>query len=124
MPRCGMMMMSVIMVMSMLVAVFPGAVMLMIGILIVFMVMSFCRLMFFLTVHCHLHMGARDPAGGAFLRLQPDAGKPEPVHRIQKSLFILQQLIEGRHEHIPRCSHLTFYIKCPHRTYSSFIPSI
>ena len=76
--------------------------------------MSGYRLHLFLSVHGHLHMRSRDPAGRTCLRFHPYAGEPESVHRIQKSLFILQQFIEGRHKHVPCRSHFTFYIKCPH----------
>ena len=81
------------------------------------------RLCLLLPVHGHCHVGPGDTAGGTLPRLQADTGKSQPVHPVQKCLSVIQQFVKGRHEHVPGCSHVTFYIKCLH-SFSSFMPSI
>ena len=57
------------------------------------------------------HVGAADAAGDGGGRLQMDAGQPQMIHGIQKTLLVLQQLIQGRHEHIPRRPHIALNVK-------------
>ena len=64
------------------------------------------------AVHGHFHVRARDPAGC------PPAGrhfyprKTQPVHLFHKPplLFITQQLVQRRHQHIAGRAHITFNI--------------
>lgn len=67
-----------------------------------------------LAVHRHRHVGARDAAGGGRLGLQPHPGEPQAVHGIQEPLLVLQQFIQGGHEHIPGGPHIAFQVKCLH----------
>ena len=113
--------MVVVVTVVMLVMVVVVVVMLMLVMVVVVVIMAGFRLL--LPVHCHRHVGACDAAGGCGPGLQVHAGKSQTVHGIQKLLPVIQQFIEGGHEHISRCPHLTFYIKCLHLS-SSFIPSI
>lgn len=70
-----------------------------------------------LAVHRHRHVGARDAAGGGPLGLQAHPGEPQAVHGIQKPLLVLQQFIQGGHEHVPGGPHIAFQVKRFH-----FIP--
>ena len=70
-----------------------------------------------LAVHRHRYVGARDAAGGGPLGLQAHPGEPQAVHGIQKPLLVLQQFIQGGHEHVPGGPHIAFQIKRFH-----FIP--
>ena len=67
-----------------------------------------------LAVHRHRHVVARDAAGGGRLGLQPHPGEPQAVHGIQEPLLVLQQFIQGGHEHIPGGPHIAFQVKCLH----------
>ena len=51
------------------------------------------------------------------LGLQAHPGEPQAVHGIQKPLLVLQQFIQGGHEHVPGGPHIAFQIKRFH-----FIP--
>ena len=81
------------------------------------------RLCLLLPVHGHRHVCSGNTAGGALLRLQVHAGELQTVHPVQKPLLVIQKLVESSHEHIPGCTHVTFYIKCLHFL-SSFMLSI
>ena len=70
-----------------------------------------------LAVHRHRHVGARDAAGGGPLGLQAHPGEPQAVHGIQEPLLVLQQFIQGGHEHVPGGPHVAFQVKRLH-----FIP--
>ena len=70
-----------------------------------------------LAVHRHCHVGARDAAGGGPLGLQAHPGEPQAVHSVQEPLLVLQQFIQGGHEHISGGPHIAFQIKRFH-----FIP--
>ena len=63
---------------------------------------------FFLPMYCHPHMRPGDPAGLSRLCLHMHAGQSQTVHGFQKSLFIFQQFIQGAHQHIAGCPHVTF----------------
>ena len=67
-----------------------------------------------LAVHRHRHVVARDAAGGGRLGLQPHPVEPQAVHGIQEPLLVLQQFIQGGHEHIPGGPHIAFQVKCFH----------
>ena len=69
-----------------------------------------------LAVHHYRHVGARDAAGGGPLGLQAHPGEPQAVHGIQETLLVLQQFIQGGHEHIPGGPHIAFQVKCFHVT--------
>ena len=62
------------------------------------------------SVDGDLHMGAADAAGDGGGRLQMNAGQAQAVHGGQEALLVLQQLVQGGHEHIPRRAHVTFNI--------------
>ena len=70
-----------------------------------------------LAVHRHRYVGARDAAGGGPLGLQAHPGEPQAVHGIQEPLLVLQQFIQGGHEHVPGGPHIAFQVKRFH-----FIP--
>ena len=72
---------------------------------------------FLLAVHRHRHVGARDAAGGGPLGLQAHPGEPQAVHSVQEPLLVLQQFIQGGHEHVPGGPHIAFQVKRFH-----FIP--
>ena len=80
----------------------------------------FCRFRFFFPIHRHRHMGAGDAAGSAGLGLQPDAGQPQPVHHIEKALFIVQKFVQGRHQHIACRPHIAFNVQRFHRPHPPF----
>ena len=70
-----------------------------------------------LAVHRHRYVGARDAAGGGPLGLQMYPWEPQAVHGIQETLLVLQQFIQGGHEHVPGGPHIAFQVKRFH-----FIP--
>ena len=72
---------------------------------------------FLLAVHRHRHVGARDAAGGGPLGLQPHPRESQAVHSVQETLLVLQQFIQGGHEHVPGGPHIAFQVKRLH-----FIP--
>ncbi len=71
---------------------------------------------FLLAVHRHRHVGARDAAGGGPLGLQPHPRESQTVHSVQEPLLVLQQFIQGGHEHVPGGPHIAFQVKCFHFT--------
>ena len=101
--------MVVVMVMMMLVVMVVVMVMMMLVVVIVVMIVM--MLQFLLAVDGDLHMGAGNAAGGTLYRLQPDAWQTQAVHGVEEALLVLQQLVQGGHEHIPRRPHMTFNIK-------------
>ena len=74
------------------------------------------RLMFFLSIYGYLHMCAGYAACNCLAGYDADTGQPQSVHTFQELFFLrfIHQLIQGRHEHIARRSHIAFYIKCSH----------
>ena len=67
-----------------------------------------------LSVHSDGHVGAGDAAGGGFLGLHPDTWEAQAVHGVQKPLLVLQQLVQGGHEHVTGGPHIALNIKCFH----------
>ena len=109
-----------VMVVVVLVAVFMPVLVVVMGLLLVaveVVVTGGLRgggLRLLLAVHRHRHVGARDAAGGGRLSLQMHPGEPEVVHGIQEPLLVLQQFVQGGHEHIPGGPHIAFQVKCFH----------
>lgn len=78
------------------------------------MLPPFSRLALFFSVHGHCHVRSCDPASRSPHCLQPDARQSQTVHHIEKSLFIIKQLIKSRHKHIACGPHIAFNIYCFH----------
>ena len=95
------------MVMMLMVVIVVVVMMLMVMVVVVV-------LQLFLAVDGDLHMGTRDAAGDTRLRLHMDAGQAQAVHGFEEALLVLQKLVQGGHEHIPRRPHMTLNIKCFH----------
>ena len=74
------------------------------------MLMMMKVLVLLLAVDGNLHVGAADAAGDGGSRLQMNAGQAQAVHGGQEALLVLQQFVQGGHEHIPRRAHVTFNI--------------
>ena len=55
---------------------------------------------------------------GAGLGLHLDAGQAKGVHGVQKRLLVVQELIQGGHQHIPGSAHIALDVKCFHLTLS------
>ena len=70
----------------------------------------------FLAVHLHLHMGAPNAALGGLFRPHLHAGQAQTVHGVQELLppGLVQQLPQGRGEHISRRAHIAFQIQGLH----------
>ena len=70
------------------------------------------RLPLFLSVHGHFHMCARDPAGRLPAGRHFYPRKTQPVHLFHKLpfLFIAQQFVQRRHQHVAGRAHITFNI--------------
>ena len=75
-----------------------------------------------LAVHGDGHVGARDAAGGGGLSLQMHPGQPQTVHGIQKALLVLQQLVQGGHEHIPGGPHIALNVERFHINVPPVLP--
>ena len=75
-----------------------------------------------LAVHGDGHVGARDAAGGGGLSLQMYPGQPQTVHGIQKALLVLQQLVQGGHEHIPGGPHIALDVERFHVSVPPVLP--
>ena len=100
------MVMMMVMVVRMFVVMRMFMVMIMRMVVPVFMGVSFSvRGLLLDAVHGHLHMRSGDPAFHGFLRLNPDAGKADPVHLPDKGLFVIGQLQQRRGQHIPCRAH-------------------
>ena len=67
-------------------------------------------LVLLLAVDGNRHMGAADAAGDGGCRLQMNARQTQTVHGIQEALLVLQQFVQGGHEHISRRTHVAFNI--------------
>ena len=55
------------------------------------------------------HVGAPDTAGGGGLGLHGNAGE-QAVHGVQKPGLVLQQLVQGAHQHVAGGAHVAFQI--------------
>ena len=116
--------MPVIVVMRMRVRMFlPMRVVMSVYVSLAVVMAGRIRLMLLRAVHGHTHVRARNAAGGGRAGLQADAGQAQTVHGRDKTILVLQQFIQGGHEHIARRTHVAFNIQCSHLDVSSS-PSI
>ena len=69
------------------------------------------RLAFLLAADEHAHVRTRDAGGGGGLGAHLDARQAEAVHRAEKSLPVVEQFIESRHQHIACRAHRAFKIQ-------------
>ena len=83
-------------------------VMLVVVMVLVRIVMEVFVLLF--SVDSDLHVGTADAAGNSGGGLHLHAGQAQAVHGAQEALLVLQQLVQGGHEHIARGPHITFKI--------------
>ena len=104
------MVMFVAMIMIVVVVVFMVVivVMLVVVMVLVRIVMEVFVLLF--SVDSDLHVGTADAAGNSGGGLHLHAGQAQAVHGAQEALLVLQQLVQGGHEHIARGPHITFKI--------------
>ena len=110
--------MAVLMVMLMVVPVVVMIMVMMVMVLVVMVVVVMVALL--LTVDHHTHMGTGDALAGDTLRAHLHTGN-EAVHLCQKRLFLLQQLIERRHQHIACRAHGALQVQCSHLSSIPFI---
>ena len=102
--------MGMVVVMVMMMVIVPVVMMMVMLMLVVVVIV----LQFLLAVDSDPHMGARDTAGDPRRRLHMNAGQAQAVHGFEKALLVLQKLIQGGHEHVPRRPHVTLNVKCFH----------
>lgn len=113
------------MFMRMVVFMFMRMVVLVVVLMLVLMMMRMNFLMavaaghivavLLLAVDGHVHVGAADAAGGGAPGRHRHTGD-QAVHGVQEAGLVLQQLIEGGHQHIAGGAHVAFQIQCFHRS--------
>ena len=64
-----------------------------------------------LAMYQHTHMCSGDSRGDGRLGVHLHAGQAQAVHHAEEILLVVQQLIQGAHEHIARRAHGTFKIQ-------------
>ena len=68
---------------------------------------------FFLAVDGDVHVGAADTAGHCGPGGHLHSGD-QVIHGVQESLFVLQQFIQGGHQHVACGTHIALQIQCFH----------